>query len=278
MSGRTTSSFATSLSRSARLLCHLFQGLGVLAFRYHRLSHAARSAVNQRWSAQLIRILGMEIRVLGKTPGLLAHNTLLVANHVSWLDIFALNSVTVSRFVAKRELQRWPVIGWMIKNAGTVFIDRGSRRDASRVNEQLAHSLSQGSCMAVFPEGTTSDGTDLLPFKASLFESARMAGSHVQPVALRYLDEHGRLTTLPAYIDEISFFRSLGRILTMPSGTIELVFGQALQAHADEECSRFQLAEAARAEVASGLGLTLPAPAQPRRPAKTPDDLPAEAQ
>ncbi|MDN0076623.1 lysophospholipid acyltransferase family protein [Crenobacter sp. SG2303] len=275
MPGRPTTSFPTRLGRSARLLSHLFLGLYVLAFRYPRLSHAARAAINQRWSAQLIRILGMKVRVLGKAPGLLAHNTLLVANHVSWLDIFALNSVTVSHFVAKRELRRWPVIGWMIKNAGTVFIDRTSRRDASRVNEQLAHSLSQGSCMAVFPEGTTTDGTDLLPFKASLFESARMAGSHVQPVALRYLDEHGRLTTLPAYIDKISLVRSLGRILSMPSGTVELVFGQTLQAHAEEECSRFQLAEAARAEVASGLGLTPPAPAQPRKPTRTPDDLPA---
>jgi len=275
MSGRPTSSFASRLGRPFRLLGHLFHGLGLLAFRYHRLSHTARAAINQRWSAQLIQILGLEIRVLGKPPGLLAHNTLLVANHVSWLDIFALNSVTVSQFVAKRELRRWPVIGWMIKNVGTVFIDRGSRRDATRVNEQLADSLRRGSCMAVFPEGTTSDGTDLLPFKASLFESARMAESRVQPVALRYLDENGRLTALPAYIDQVSFFRSLGRVLTMPSGTIELVFGQALQAHADDSCSRFQLAEAARAEVASGLGITLPAPAQPRRPTKTPDDLPA---
>ena len=154
--------------------------------RYPRLSQPARAVITQRWSRQLLHILAIKVKVIGTPPGVYPAHTLVVANHVSWLDIFALNSVTVSRFVAKKELRDWPVAGYLVKNAGTLFIDRANRRDASRVNQQLAQALQDGGCMAVFPEATTSDGRAMLPFKASLFEAARLAGATVQPVAIRF--------------------------------------------------------------------------------------------
>lgn len=248
------------LLRLGRLALHLVRGLWLVGTRYHRLSLAGRAVITQRWSCHLMKILGMEVRIVGTPPSdVFPPNTLLVANHVSWLDIFALNSVTVSRFVAKKEIRDWPVVGWLAKNAGTIFIDRSNRRDASRVNTQLARALESGGCMAVFPEGTTSDGSGLLPFKASLFESVRLSRGMVQPVAIRYFDAAERFTTAAAYAGDLKLIASLGNVLRMRHMTVELAFGQPLQAGSSRYDSRFALSEAARGEVARRLML-LPAP------------------
>ncbi len=113
-------------------------------------------------------------------------NVLVVANHISWLDIFVLNAVHPVRFVAKSELARWPVVSQMIRGAGTVFIERERRRDTHRVNHQMARVLADGDVVAIFPEGTTTDGVDMLPFKSSLLQPIVEAEGHVQPVAIRY--------------------------------------------------------------------------------------------
>ncbi|WP_230370232.1 lysophospholipid acyltransferase family protein [Paludibacterium denitrificans] len=195
----TTTPYLVRLTRLCRLGLHLTRGILIVATRYKRLAQPERAVVTRRWSAQLLKILGISLKVNGLNPGFYPPNTLLVANHVSWLDIFVLNSVTVSRFVAKREIRDWPVIGWLVQVGGTLFIDRSNRRDASRVNQQLAEALAKGGCMAVFPEATTSDGRGLLPFKSSLFEAALLAKGTVQPVALRYQLPDGELTTAAAY-------------------------------------------------------------------------------
>jgi 1-acyl-sn-glycerol-3-phosphate acyltransferase len=117
-------------------------------------------------------------------PGLL-----LVANHVSWLDILAIDATLPSRFVSKAEVRRWPVIGWLAAMAGTLFLERGKRRDAARMGELMAGALSAGSVVAVFPEGTVGDGRRLLPFHANLLQPAVAASAQVLPVAIKYVDE-----------------------------------------------------------------------------------------
>ncbi|KZE33584.1 lyso-ornithine lipid acyltransferase [Crenobacter luteus] len=263
-------SVATRAARLGRLAVHLARGLVIVAGRFRHMAHAERAVVNQRWSRGLLRILGVQLHVRGVAPGVFPPNTLLVANHVSWLDIFALNSVTVSRFVAKREILKWPVAGWLVKSAGTLFIDRSNRRDASRVNQQLARALENGGCMAVFPEATTSDGSGLLPFKASLFESAMLSRATVQPVTLRYLGADGAPTTAPAYVGDTSFWQSLCRILGQRSMTVELSFGAPLAAGAFD--SRFTLCEAAREQIEATLTRS---PAPQDTAAKTAAGLPA---
>ncbi|UTH76532.1 1-acyl-sn-glycerol-3-phosphate acyltransferase [Chromobacterium sp. IIBBL 290-4] len=258
-----TTSFATRCGRIFRLLSHLAVGIFIIATRYSRLAQAERAVVTRRWAQQAMRILGVEIKLGGVNPGFYPPNTLLVANHVSWLDIIVLNSCTVSRFVAKREIRGWPVIGWLAHVAGTLFIDRSSRRDASRVNQILADALKSGGCMAVFPEGTTSDGQGLLPFKASLFEAALLADGTVQPVSLRYQLPDGTLLLEAAYIGEISLLQSLRKVLAVPQMEVVLCYGRPLKAGAEGLENRFLLSEAARGEVARGLGLKLEAPTQP---------------
>jgi 1-acyl-sn-glycerol-3-phosphate acyltransferase len=124
---------------------------------------------------------------------------MIVANHVSWVDIFAINAVVPVRFVAKAQVRRWPLVGWLSARAGTIFIDRGRRQDTLRVNALISQALRAGELFAVFPEGTTSDGSTLLKFHSSLLEPALEAGAAVQPVALRYEREDGSLCTEAAY-------------------------------------------------------------------------------
>ena len=166
----------------------------------------------KRWSARLLALLNIEARLLGVLdPD--AGNLLIVANHVSWLDIFVLNAQRPARFVAKSELGSWPFAGRLIRGAGTIFIVRKRRRDMRRVNHHAAEALSRGDVVAVFPEGTTTDGTTLLRFHASLLQPIVESHGHVQPVALRYRDARGALSTAPAYGDETiasSFWRVCG--------------------------------------------------------------------
>lgn len=266
------------LVRGARLLkmgLSFLMGLYILTFHYPRLSREKRSQVSQAWSRGFLSALAIDLRVSGQLPRRPAENTLIVSNHVSWLDIIALASCTPPRFVAKQEIRRWPLVGWMVNRGGTLFIDRSNRRDASRVNQIMANALGEGDCLCVFPEGTTTTGHVLLPFKSSLFESALLAHSQVIPVALRYVDERGQLTSAPAYAGETTFWQSLGRLLRLRRVTVEVHFGAPLIAGEEPLLTRFELAEAARHDIAAHLSLS---PGKPDTAMQTVGDPQAEAQ
>jgi 1-acyl-sn-glycerol-3-phosphate acyltransferase len=134
---------------------------------------------------------------------------MLVANHVSWLDIFAINAIVPARFVAKAEVRRWPIVGWLCARAGTLFIERARRQDTGRINETIEAALAAGDVFAVFPEGTTTDGSTLLKFHASLLEPALGARATVQPVALRFERSDGTLCTECAYDGDKTLWEAL---------------------------------------------------------------------
>ena len=162
-------------------------------------SAARRKREIELWSARLCYILGVRIFLHGSPPAYDLRPLMIVANHVSWLDIFAINAVVPVRFVAKAEVRRWPLVGWLSARAGTIFINRARRQDTLRINGLIVDALRAGELFAVFPEGTTSDGSRLLKFHSSLLEPALQAGAAVQPVALRYEREDGSLCTEAAY-------------------------------------------------------------------------------
>ena len=248
------------LVRLGRLAVHLGRGLHLVSRRFPKLDRAAQADAARDWSARLLAVLDIRLEIKGTPPPPLPGNTLVVANHVSWLDIFALYNVTLTRFVAKKEIRDWPVIGTLVTRAGTLYIDRGNRRDAARINQMLADSLTAGNGMAVFPEGTTTDGASLLPFKASLFESAIRAESAVQPVAIRYLDPDGQRSDAVAYIGDITFVQSLRRLLGARGLTVELSFAPPLPSR---DQSRYALALAAYDSVAALLRLPAGSPDTP---------------
>lgn len=191
--------------RLLRALLHLLLGIAI-AFWFPVLKSAQRRACKQWWSAGMLRSLGVELRRDGKPrPG----GLLLVANHISWLDILAINAVYPARFVSKSEVKRWPVIGWLVSAAGTIYIERGQRRDAMRVVHKMAKVLGSGQVVAVFPEGTTTDGRSLRPFHANLLQAAIATETPVQPVALRYSDAEHAVSPAAAYVGNMTLLKSL---------------------------------------------------------------------
>ena len=193
---------------------------------------ARRIRLKQRWSAELLDILGIGLETDGPPipPG-----CLLVANHISWLDILVMHAARHCRFVSKSEVRRWPLIGTLSTGAGTLYIERESRRDAMRVVHQMADALKAGDILAVFPEGTTSDGVSLLPFHANLIQAAISAGAPVQPVALSFIDvATGQPSLAPCYINDDTLFGSIWRTLTAPRIAAVVTYGEPQPAEGRE--------------------------------------------
>lgn len=183
-------------------------GLLTVVFVYPFRAAPRRLALKQRWSQRLIRWLGMELRVAGDIPA----RGLIVANHISFIDIFAINAVAPSAFISKDDVRRWPLIGFLAARTDTIFLERGSRSAAQRTRENLVEHLRAGTRVALFPEGTTSRGDLVRPFHAALLQSAIDAGVEVVPVALRYRDGNGGRSEAAAYVDDMSLVDCLRAI------------------------------------------------------------------
>lgn len=200
--------------RLLRLVLHVFHGLWVAAREFDAASEAQRCAHIQWWAAKLLQVLGIRLEVSGRfAPGA----QLLVSNHVSWLDIVSVHSVCPqARFVSKADVLKWPLLGWLIHRAGTLFIERENKRDALRVVHQMADALRQGDTVAVFPEGTTGEGHTLLPFHANLLQAAVSTAAPIQPVVLRYHEPGHAVSPAAMWVGDMTLVQSLWRIVTTP--------------------------------------------------------------
>ena len=198
------------------------------------------------WCRLACAILGLRVRRVGSPapcPSLYA------ANHVSWLEIVALGSITPLGFVAKDDVRRWPLIGALASAAGTLFLRRGSARAASRVVSAAVERLAEGRSVAVFPEGTSTSGETVLAFRASLFEAAARLGCDVQPVSVSYPLAPGRRAVAP-FIGDDEFLPHLLRVLGEPGVDVRLVYAPALPGRGR---TREELARGAREAVLDGL-------------------------
>ena len=195
--------------RLLRAVVHVLHGMVVMT-RFSALDDAGRHERIRWWSAGLLRVMGLKLQVSGMPrPG----GALVVANHVSWLDIAAIHAAAPhARFVSKADVLQWPLLGWLIRNAGTLFIERERKRDAVRVVHVMAQSLQEGQTVAVFPEGTTGMGAELLPFHANLLQAAVATGTPVQPVALRFFSERSAFSQEVSYVGETTLLQSIWRI------------------------------------------------------------------
>jgi 1-acyl-sn-glycerol-3-phosphate acyltransferase len=209
--------------RGIRVACHLLYAL-LLALIYPMLSLPARQFVMQRWSRALLDILQVRMETGGHLPPRFKQGALMVANHISWLDVYALNAVKPSCFVAKSEIGSWPLLGLLCRRAQTIFIERNIRRDTVRANGMIAERLAQGEIVALFPEGTTTDGSQVRHFHSSLLQCAIDTECAVYPVAIRYHDGSGKHCNDAAFIGEMTFLQSLQKILFSPSLHATLVF------------------------------------------------------
>jgi 1-acyl-sn-glycerol-3-phosphate acyltransferase len=211
--------------RLLRALGHALAGWCTIAFTFPRLTQDERDARVNVWAGQMLGILGIELRLRGAPPA--RGPVLLVANHISWLDILVMHAARHCRFVSKSEVERWPLIGTLATGAGTLYIERESRRHAMHVVHHMAESLRAGQVLAVFPEGTTSDGRELLPFHANMLQAAISADAPALPVALSFVDAaSGRISSVPTYVGDDTLVASLWRTLTAPPLAAVVTFGE----------------------------------------------------
>jgi 1-acyl-sn-glycerol-3-phosphate acyltransferase len=234
-------------------------GLAAVFALFPFASERVRRAAIRTWSRILLAVCsvrvvdapGPEARALADlSPG-----RLVVANHVSWLDIYVIHSRSPCAFVAKAELAEWPVLGILIRRTGTLFLERGKRHAVHRMAEHIARSLQAGGRIALFPEGTTSDGSKLLPFHANLMQAAVTTGTPVVPVGLKYADRDGTGARVVEYVDDMTFAASLWRIAGARGVDCEV--RTAVEVVPQAGNTRHDLAARARAAIRERLDVAL---------------------
>ena len=207
--------------RLLKIAPHVVAGLYFIYGHFPKWSSEKRSRYVEYWAHGLIQRLSIQLVVKGEPPR--AGPVLLVANHISWLDILVMHAARHCRFVSKADVKNWPVIGTLADASGTLFIERTSKRDALRMVDEMSQALKNGDILAVFPEGTTGNGIDLLPFHSNLLQAAVLAEAPVQPVAMKFVEAHsGEISHGPSFVGDETFLASLWRTLKS-SGIVAVV-------------------------------------------------------
>ena len=230
-----------ALLRLAGATLHVLHGVWVVLLHFPRLDDAGRAARVQWWNAKMLRRMGLTHEVSGQfRPGA----KLVVANHISWLDILAINAVAPVRFVSKAEVKHWPVLGALVTAGGTLYIERERARDAMRVVHHMAEALKSGDTVAVFPEGTTADGHALLPFHANLFQAAIATQAPVQAVALRYRDASHPVSPSVSFVGDTTLLQSVWWVARAEGLCVQVkILPAQATAHADRRALAAHMAE-----------------------------------
>ncbi len=251
--------------RIPALLALLLGGLATVFAVFPLVGDARREWLIATWSRWLMGACGTEVRERC-APGAQAltamrgrhgpgQGRLLLSNHVSWLDIFAIDALAPASFAAKAEIASWPLAGTLVARAGTVFVERGRRHAVHGVIQRMGEKLAAGLRAAVFPEGTTSDGQRLLPFHGNLVQSALNVGVPIVPVGLRYVDPDGEPSHAAAFVGDTTFLASVWRITAHPKLIVEVHVMPAIEPAPG--LTRQHVAREARAAIAARLGLPL---------------------
>ena len=250
----------------AAALVHVALGLLYAVLTFGWIGPRRRDAAIMAWSRILLLIIGVRLESKGEPPSICHASgaraggegsempgSLLLINHTSWLDVFAIAAVVPARFVSKAEIGRWPVFGWLAIVVGTLFVERGRRHAVMRTNQAVAERLRSGQVIGIFPEGTTTDGSRLLPFHANLVQPAIDLGVPMRPVGVRFT-QRGRFSRAAMFIGEMNLMQSLWRVVTTPYLVVELHWLAPLDPLPE---SRHAAARSARAAIAHALDIPL---------------------
>lgn len=232
-----------------RLLLVLSRAVFLVLLVVPFCADATRLRLKADVSRRILAALSIELDadLSQRVPG-----ALIVANHISWIDIFAINAALPAAFVAKEEVRHWPLIGWLAEKSDTVFLRRGSRGHARIINREIAEILGKGEYVAVFPEGTTTDGTHLLHFHAALIQPALAVGRPVLPLAISYWDADGSRSLAPGYVGDVSLMQCTLAIAGCKGLVVRVTTCPALGLAGED---RRQVAVAAREAIGIGAGL-----------------------
>lgn len=246
--------------RFSLLLLWLICGLIAVTLIFPLIKYQLQRRVIGGWSCYLLKLLGINLKIQNQAQ--LPHNgpLLLLANHISWVDIFCINTLRPAHFVAKSEIRSWPVLGWLVARAHTVFIQRHSRHAVRHTNQVLNMHFAQAATVAIFPEGGTSNGEQLRPFHSNLLQPAVERAVKVYPLALRYC-VNGAVDTRLAYVGEQTFLCNLMRILATRHISVELVVLPEIDLNRLEtglSKPRHRIAMSAQQAIAEYLNFALP--------------------
>jgi len=197
------------------IIAHVLKSCFILLLVFPWLKVEERHHSIRKWCQQLLAIFQMRLAVIGAEQLEDAHY-LMAANHISWIDIHVINAFKPHYFVAKAEVASWPIFGWMAKQLGTLFIERGKANSIRKMVPELAAQLRQKP-ICIFPEGTSTDGKQVAPFKSNLFEAAIVANAPAYTLAIQYFDMRtGNKTTAPAFIGEMGLLDSIWNLICSP--------------------------------------------------------------
>ncbi len=244
-----------AVGRLFRCVVHGLHGLGIVLFRFPRSAPQERQAAVGWWAGKMLRQIGIELRVEGRPA---SGGSLLAANHVSWLDIMVIHAVAPqARFVSKADVKSWPLVSRLVDSAGTLYLERERKRDALRVVHAMAEALRSGETVAIFPEGTTSTGHDLLPFHANLLQAAISTATPVQPVALRFSDSSHAVSEAMEFVGATTLAQSLWSSACGDGVVARVVF---LAPRDSRGAERRALATQLRADIGAALGVAVQPP------------------
>lgn len=244
--------FITILYRIFLLTLHIAVGTIILATIWVFCEQATREQLIRWWSKGVLRRFNIKVVIHGKPPKLGEASGMILANHISWIDIYAVNSVIPVRFIAKSDINTWPVFGYLARKSGTIFINRTSRKDTARIVNKTAESLLNGNNVAFFPEGTTTDGTTLGNFKSSLVQAAINANATIKPLAIRYPNLDGSPNQKLAYAGETTMAESMMQALITKQPTVELHFLPPIDSQSG---NRQLITQKAYVAIAKALGI-----------------------
>jgi len=250
-----------SVVRGLRLVLHLFYGM-LLASFYPHLNSTRQWRMLKTWSGQMLAILNIRICLDAAQSARAEVGCLLISNHVSWLDIFVLNALQPSRFIAKSEVRNWPLIGWLCQRGGTIFIERAVRRNAAAVNQNISALLTGGACVGLFPEGTTTDGKQVGHFHSALMQPAIDAGVTVCPIALRYQNQAGEISLSAAFTGDTTLVQSIWAILRCTRLEVLAIYTEPLNTL---NVNRRELANAAQHAISRALSDVVTSKKEPNR-------------
>ncbi|WP_274584491.1 lysophospholipid acyltransferase family protein [Neisseria leonii] len=208
--------------RLLRIAACLIYGTAEMFFLFPFYTPPRKLRAIQIWSRRVLAACGITLNVYGRVPE--PRGQLLVCNHISWLDIMAVNAVLPNRFVAKDDVARWPLIGYLATQAQTVYVARSKDSGNSAKVRAVTDALAGGATVTLFPEGTSSEGRTILPFKSSFFQAALDSGTPVVPVLCRYPNPDGSPNPAAAYCGDTSLWQSIKTICSQHGMRAELHF------------------------------------------------------
>ncbi len=230
------------------IMVHVIKGGLLLCLIFPWLKSDQQQQSLRRWSKQLLGFFKIHLVVSG-VDSLKSENYLLAANHISWIDIFAINAFMPHCFVAKSEVASWPIFGWMAKQVGTLFVERGKPSGVHKMVLEVAKQLNQKP-ICIFPEGTSTDGKQVGPFRSNFFEAAILSHAPVYTLAIQYFDVRtGHKTTAPAFIGDMGLLDSIWNLICSPPICAEIHISTKLPALKDRKA----LAELSQSLIAAQL-------------------------